>query len=843
MGPLTASFLLESSDDWMWAVDTAGRHVYTNRAITTILGYSTEEMLALPAFTTLVHPDDRPRMKSLLERSVANQSGWNGETFRWLRKDGTWRWLESQGTPLFDEEGKLSGFCGADRDLTLRIEQERRIAESERRFRATFEQAAVGIAHVGLDGRWLRVNQPLCDMLGYSTEELMQLTFADITHPDDLDADLAEARRLFAGEIRSYQMDKRYIRKDGSLVWASLTGSVVRDAAGAVEYAIAVVRDITERKVREAAHRQSEKDYRTLFESSHDVILLVDPENGTIIAANRRAAERYGCSPDELTGRSMQTLACEATEPRRRLQELLEGACEVEFTTTHRRSDGSLVDLHARVVLVQYGGRDAFLATYRDVTAENRLMRIVAESERRFRSIVEHGYGILAIVDGEARVRFASGAVERTLGHAADALMGSCFFDFVHPEDREQLVEVFAALAAQPDFRPNVVCRIAHQNGEWRWCEGSGVNMLAVDGVEGIVIVARDITERMELEARLEQTRRVESLGRVAATVAHEFNNVLMTIQPVADILTHRYASTPQLARFGAQLAAGVNRGRVMVGAILGFANPKTPVRHEIRLQQWLAELAHELHTPLGPRVELTIDAPEPLALDADPDQLHQLVMNLVLNARDAMPNGGAIRVAASSVAAGAGGQRVVELAVHDTGSGISPELQSQIFEPLFTTKAKGTGLGLSLCQQIAAAHGATIAVETGEQGGAVFRVRFPSRPRLLLVEDDPTIAEALQVALEDFYDLEWASAGAGVVEHVRTARPDLVLLDIQLPDANGLDLFAAIRTHSPELPVVLMSGSVPVTAAELDRRAAFLPKPFATGELLRVASALARAA
>ena len=848
--PPTAALLLERSNDWMWAVDASGRHTYSNSAIADLLGYSAEDLLSIPDFTTLVHPDDRAAMSMLLTRSVAERSGWTSEVFRWRRSDGTYRWLESNGNPVYDGGGRLAGFCGADRDITTRIEQERLVAESERRFRLTFERAGVGIAHVAVDGRWLRVNEPLCEMLGYSRDELMSLTFQDITHPDDLDADLAEAQRLFAGEIRAYSIEKRYIRRNGTIVWATLTGSVVRDETGAVDYAIAVVRDITERKRSEAARRQAEKDYRTLFESSHDLVLLIDPENGTIISANRRALEVYGYSVDEIVGLSMSRLASDVDRGREQVRRVMAGAPEVRFESIHRRRDGSAVHLHAALAVVDFGGREVVLATYRDATEEDRLLRALSASERRLRQIIEHGYDAIQIVDETGVVRFASGAALATFGYTAEKLVGRPLSAAVHPEERETVEELFREVAATPDARRTVVCRVPMTDGRTRWCEGTGVNMLGVEGVEGIVVIARDVTDRRELETRLEQSRRVESLGQVAATVAHEFNNVLMTLQTITELVARKHAAAADVLRLAEQLRAAVQRGRSIAAGILRFSNPSTPVRQRLQVGPWLSKTADELRHVVGAGVALTCTAAPSLAIDGDPEQLHQLVTNLVLNAADAIGRSGTIAIDALRTRQAAPGEPWVEIAVTDSGPGIPPDLHSRIFDPLFTTKRNGTGLGLSVCQQIAAAHGGMIRVEAQARGGAVFVVSLPAaveetsparqRPRMLLIEDDDLLAAALISSLEDLYDIEWSSDGKCAIQKVRALEPDLVLLDIQLPDADGRAIYRRIRQESLTPAVVLTSGSIRVDPRDLDPRATFLPKPFSTEELLGAVATLA---
>ena len=164
------------------------------------------------------------------------------------RKDGTLFWNELYVSPVHDEEGRLTNFVGVQNDITERRRIEEVLRESEERFRATFEHAAIGAAQVGIDGRWLRVNRRLCEIVGYEPEEMLQTTFQEITHPDDLEGDLAQVRRLLADELGTYTMEKRYLRKDGSIVWVNLTVSLVRDASGEPAYFIAVVEDISERK-------------------------------------------------------------------------------------------------------------------------------------------------------------------------------------------------------------------------------------------------------------------------------------------------------------------------------------------------------------------------------------------------------------------------------------------------------------------------------------------------------------------------------------------------------------------------------------------------------------------
>jgi PAS domain S-box-containing protein len=220
--------------------------VYVNPAFERISGYTVDEVVGHNCRFLQGEDRDQPALDDL--RSALGEGRESRVVLRNYRKDGTPFWNELYISPVHDEEGLLTNFVGVQNDITERRRIEDVLRESEERFRATFEHAAIGAAQVGIDGRWLRVNRRLAEIVGYEPEELLQATFQQITHPDDLDRDLAQMRRLLADELRTYTMEKRYLRRDGSIVWVNLTVSLVRDASGEPIYFIAVVEDISERK-------------------------------------------------------------------------------------------------------------------------------------------------------------------------------------------------------------------------------------------------------------------------------------------------------------------------------------------------------------------------------------------------------------------------------------------------------------------------------------------------------------------------------------------------------------------------------------------------------------------
>ena len=295
--------LFDSNPHSMWVYDLETlAFLAVNDAAIHHYGYSRDEFLAM-GIKDIRPAEDVPALLANLTQPPQT-----------LEKSGSWRHRTKDGRIIDVEitshellfDGRPARLVLAN-DITERKRAEDALRESEERFRATFEQAAVGIAHVGPDGRWLRVNQALCDIVGYSREELLQRTFQDITHPDDLETDLDHVRRILAGEIQTYSLEKRYIRKDGSQVWIGLTVALMREPSGAPKYFISIIKDISERRQAEEALRESEERYRDLVENSQDLICTHDLE-GRLLSVNPTAARLSGYSIESLLGTNLRDI-------------------------------------------------------------------------------------------------------------------------------------------------------------------------------------------------------------------------------------------------------------------------------------------------------------------------------------------------------------------------------------------------------------------------------------------------------------------------------------------------------------------------------------------------------
>jgi two-component system cell cycle sensor histidine kinase/response regulator CckA len=375
--------------------------------------------------------------------------------------------------------------------------------------------------------------------------------------------------------------------------------------------------------------------------------------------------------------------------------------------------------------------------------------------------------------------------------------------------------------------------------------------------VNCVIATIQDVTETQAMERNLELAKRIGSLGRVAATIAHEFNNVMMGIEPFAEMI-RRQATNDAILQAAEQISVSVRRGRRVTEEILRFTQPAEPELRGVDLREWLRDLGTELRALAG-SVRVTIKLPDsPVYIACDAAQLQQVVTNLLLNARDASPEGSEITIALARV-----GREHIELTVRDEGSGIPPNSLEHIFEPLFTTKRTGTGLGLSVARQIVTRHGGSIEVTNVATGGAKFRIVLPAtkaRPtavpqpqqqsaalhlrRILLVEDDDLVAAGLTALLEmEGMAVLVISRGLQVVDAVASFEPDAVILDLTLPDVNGIEVFRSLRRRWPHLPVVFSTGhggSAELATELSSARVELLRKPYEIGELL---SALQRIA
>lgn len=502
---------------------------------------------------------------------------------------------------------------------------------------------------------------------------------------------------------------------------------------GETRFFTAIMRDVSERVALQDLLVMSEQDYRRLFEYAHDAILILDPDTEIVLEANRRAGDLYGIDYQELVGRSIEELSVDPAEGKKRLAETLSADGKYFFSTVQKKNDGTRIELEIGAAVVHYHGSDAVLSINRDVTARNATQRALAR-ERDFVSQVLDVAGSLVIVlDLHGRILRFNQACERASGYSAAEVLGRPFWEVVLPEtdsaDTRREFERLCAGELASAFE-NVWQR---RDGALRQISWANTALLDVHGApEFIVGTGIDVTEARETEEQLAKTQRLAGLGEVAASVAHEFNNVLMGISPFVTVL-QKHATGDATSAAATHIGRAVARGKAVAGAILRYAQPAQPTREHIDVHSYLTEVSHDLAPQVGNGIVLSIDAPPGISILADPVQLHQVMSNLVLNARDAMPAGGRIAIDVRRGATGApefgvvrDPSRFAHFRVCDEGTGMSRHTLDRLFEPLFTTKKSGTGLGLAVTYQIVRLHDGHIFAVSEPGRGTTFHLYLP---------------------------------------------------------------------------------------------------------------------
>jgi two-component system cell cycle sensor histidine kinase/response regulator CckA len=712
---------------------------------------------------------------------------------------------------------------------------------------------------VGEPGSRLRIvysNPAFERMTGYSSDEAVGLSPSVLA--DDVEVDSLAAVRDALRGTQPVRVEVCGRRKDGGRLWTEWQVVPVADEVGRFTHAVAVLRDTTERRMAEQAVRESEARFRGLFEQAADAIFLLD-SNGRIVDANPCACNCLGYSREELTALPLVDLV--ATSPVRHGG----SADTVTSENRYRRKDGTEFPVEVRVGSAQGGGRVAEILIVRDVSRRRAAEVALRKSEAMLRLVWTSAADGMRLADAAGTVVMANPTYCRMVGLTPSEVVGRSLADAYAPDRRGEILEKhrgrFVARSAPPPFESEV----SLADGRRRWFEVTSA-LLDLPGEEPLLLgVFRDVTDRKRLEEQFRQAQKMEAVGRLAGGVAHDFNNLLTVILGNTDLIARLPHKSPGAPGLIDDIRGAADRAAGLVRQLLTFSR-RQPVRPEVLdLREVVSGLAGLLRRLLGERVVVvTRPAADPVRVRADRGQLEQVVMNLAVNAKDAMPDGGTLTISAERVPTSDSeeGVALARLCVSDTGVGMTEEVKARIFEPFFTTKGpdKGTGLGLATVFGIVQQAGGRIAVESEVGRGTTFRIDFPEcaaglsstaisardstvriapgRGRsVLLVEDEDGVRNLARFVLEGHgYAVSEAPDGEAALGLLDPGREfDVLVTDLTMPGIGGRELAGRVRARQPGVGVVFVSGYTP----DADRfgdlpGAVFLPKPFTPADLLR---------
>jgi two-component system cell cycle sensor histidine kinase/response regulator CckA len=495
-------------------------------------------------------------------------------------------------------------------------------------------------------------------------------------------------------------------------------------------------------------------------------------------------------------------------------------------------------------------GGDLLVRSVRYACERARAVEALERREEHYRSLTENSLDLVSIVNSDGTIRYASPSHERILGYPLEDLVGKNAVAFLHPED----VDRVQAAVRQNTGSSAVEYRFRHKDGSFRTLESFGRDLSHLPGVGGVVVNSRDITERRRLEEQLRHSQRIEALGRLAGGVAHDFNNLLMVIAGHSQMLLDSMLPGDPARQDLEEVVKATQRATDLTRQLLAFSRRQTVKPSLLNLNLLLQHTQRMLQRVLGENIQLVTQlASGLLSVYADPGQLEQVILNLALNARDAMPRGGTLTLATSNVACGPPNSGpCVLLTISDTGPGIASDVLPHVFEPFFTTKEHGTGLGLSTSYGIVKQAGGEIEVDSQLGTGTSFRIFLPAAENaaeqpepvsegaplsgtgtILLVEDEEGVRRVLETMLKrSGYRVLSSSSTTEAVSIARehAGSIDLLITDMVMPGMSGVSIADQLVAQHPEMRVLFVSGYGEPVAPGAD--AAFLQKPFSTVDL-----------
>jgi PAS domain S-box-containing protein len=751
------------------------------------------------------------------------------------------------------------------------------LRESEGRFRNMFTSAATGIAISTPQGRFLQANAAYCAMLGYTEDELRQRDFASVTHPDDLRLNLELRDALLAGQQESFVMEKRYLKKNGDTLWTRSSVSASHTAGGEIATLIVMAEDITERQQATEALQRQRSELRVLFDLMPARILFKDTEN-RILRANQRVAKFARLEIGQIEGRLASEIFPE-TSARRYADDLeVIRSRSPKLGIVELSHDPQGKEVWTQIDKVPYFDQAenviGIVVMAQDITERKKAEMEVRLNEQRYRSLVEATTAIVWSTPASGEFEAAQPGWTAFTGQSFEQLRGWGWLNAVHPDDQAETTRVWKAAVAERRFY-KVEHRLLAKDKTYHPMVVRAVPILTETGtiVEWIGIHT-DVSEQKKMEEQYLRTQRMESIGALAGGIAHDLNNVLAPILMSIELLRLDTGDIARRNRILDTIQTSSRRAADLVRQVLTFARGTETQRVALRLRHVVADLEDMIGGTFPRNIRIVTDIASDLwPVMGNATQLHQVLLNLAVNARDAMPEGGTLTIKAGNLTIddqyaatsnGAQAGTYVLLQVTDTGQGIPPEIQEHIFEAFFTTKkgSQGTGIGLATVQTVVAGHEGFLLFESEVGRGTTFKIHLPADPLLrtaattqpfqtelprgrdelvLVIDDELSIRNITKQTLEAFgYRVLTASDGAEAIGSYASQAQQIaiVITDMMMPIMDGAAFIQVIRRINPSIRIIAVSGidsGDNVAKATNAGAHHFLVKPYTAESLLKL--------
>jgi PAS domain S-box-containing protein len=879
--------IVECSDDAIIGIKLDGTIVSWNQGAETLLGYTSQETIGTNAgILALIGAGGQ--MRRNLETI---REGRRVTTFDTViqGKDGREIDVLLSLSPIRNTAGEVVGASAMVHDISKRAQAERKLRESEERFRGVFEHAPFGMCVSGLDGRFKQANEAFCRMVGYSEQELVAIPWSEITHPDDRERSKQIIEQLCEGS-GCVEVEKRYIHRSGNAVWARTRISLVRDSLGEPSYFVVHVEDITDRRRAEEVLRESEERFRIMADSCPAIMWVTNAEGGRQFV-NRAYLEFCGASFEQAEGDTWQSLVHPDDLPEyvRTFQHSVREHLPFRVEVRVRRADGEWRWLapYAEPRLSPSGEFLGHVGLSPDITERKRAEQALQSSEEKFRQLAESIHEVFWMMPPEAnQVIYVSPAYEQVWGRTCDSLYQNpmSWAEAIHRDDVERAHLLFSRQIQGESVDSEY--RIRTPDGQEKWIRDRAFPIRDQAGqLIRIAGLAEEITEQKRYEQELIQARedadaanRLKS--RFLANMSHEIrtpmNGVLGMIQLLEETdLTEEQQDYANVAQ---------TSGRVLLALIDDILDLSKIEARKISLENLSFDLSKTIEEVVkllkvqtdvkGLGFHSRVSPEIPTMLGGDAHRLRQVLTNLCANAIKFTERGEVTLEAALEIQVD--GKATVRFAITDTGIGIRPEQVARMFAPFTqadastTRKYGGTGLGLAISKQLVELMGGTIGVNSREGHGstfwftAVFDLASPSQQppagerrngarcsvtvrgrtaRILIAEDNATNREVTLAQVRKLgYQAGAVSTGAEAIEAVEHGGYDLVLMDCQMPVMDGFEAARGIRRsihpNIPGIPIIAITADA--MPADRDRCLSeglndYLAKPVNMGRLADV--------
>jgi len=784
----------------------------------------------------------------------------------------------------------LLGVCALAVDLLSRsmrtgIEQARIELEerrrSEARFRAVVENGYDGILFCDADSKILYRSPSSSLINGYSDDERIGHSGFDTVHPEDADAVREVWERIVGHPERAFTFEYRIRHKDGSWRWIETSGRSLLDNPD-VRAVITASRDINAGKQASAALRESEERFRRMFEGHSAPMLVIEPESGSIVNANEAAAKFYGWPTSTLTSMTIQQINMMPAERVKRDMARAELSEQARFEFRHRTADGSVRDVEVYSSNIEYGGKAMLYSVIHDISERKRAEELLRQGEERYRLIFETAPLAIIITRG-VEIVYANPSYLIMLGFSSlDELKRYPPLGTFTPESVDLIKENIERRSKGLPVPDSYETECLRTDGSKFPAIMNLAQAAFADGPATVTFLVdlsehkRTEAEQRNLRLQLEQAQKMESVGRLAGGVAHDFNNMLMVISGNAQIGLQLTEATSSVHANLVEISKAAERSAELTRQLLSFARRQTVSPKVLDLSETVQGMLMMLKRLIGENIRLQWEVSAGLwNVIIDPSQLDQILANLCVNARDAIADVGTIKIETKNSTldqafcaehAGCIVGEYVLLEVTDDGCGMDEETQKHLFEPFFTTKplGQGTGLGLATVYGAVKQNNGFINFKSARGAGTAFSIYLPryvgaaeeavkdreedlrGSETVLVVEDESASLRLIVIMLQGYgYTVLFSTTPEEAVRigTEKSSEIDLLLTDVVMPNMNGRDLSVRLTSSHPRMRTLFMSGytsDVIATRGVLDKGVFFIQKPFgAVGLAKKVREAL----